>query len=139
MALCAQCKSESSPAPKIPESIFGSYKGSDDEGRVVSFAIAQRITGPNAFTINDFRGVVYPFVTLHGVLAGDSLDIENYNCEQCAFLPSPGGTPRYYDAAITAFGFCFPETDSIQMYVDYLQTGTGADEFHGWIRLAKDE
>ena len=133
----AACSTDDIPAVKSRDGLVGQYQGLRDDGMTVTFAIEARQTGPSAFLLKDLRGVAYPFVDLYGYMEGDTLDFDRYECIDCDFLPSPGGTERKYSATLESSGMCFMGNDSIHLHVEYVHTGTGASEYTGWVYAAK--
>ena len=115
--------------------LAGKYVGTDENGKAVSFEII--VQNESQFSLNNFRGITYPFTFLEGELEENELVFLDYECIDCPFLSSPGGTSRTYTATVKSSGVCYPENDSLVLEIDYLQTGMGASAYQGPVFMKK--
>lgn len=123
--------------PTDVSDLLGSYEGSTEAGKRVSFQILPLEDPEWDFQGEDLRDISYPFVPLKGRRENRCLWFEEYVCEQCDFLPSPGGTPRRYTASLTATGEW--KRGSLTMEILYEQTGDITDQFKGRLLMEQVE
>jgi hypothetical protein len=119
------------------DDLYGSYEGVLSDGKVIFFNIIPDEVTQKDFRIRNYQHLTYPFAEPTGNIVGDTLYFENIICNNCPFLPSPGGNPRTYSRTLKNRGKFFPSADSLRLDIDFQQTGMSSGTFVGQAYLKK--